>query len=141
MAARGRFGATNAGRLAPLSPLIALVGRVGLAAIFLIAGWGKLTNHAGTLQSFAGHGIQAAQAAYFLAVIIELGGGLAILLGWKTRPIAVVMAGWCIATAFVAHYQPGNVGQMIHFWKNVAMAGGFLQLVAWGAGALSLDRR
>lgn len=117
-----------------------MAGRAGLAAIFLIFGWAKLTHHAGTVQAFAHDGIQATQAAYIVAVAVELGGGLAILLGWRTRSVALGMAVYCLATAAIAHYHPNDVGQMINFWKNVAMAGGFLQLVAWGPGRLSLDR-
>jgi putative oxidoreductase len=51
------------------------------------------------------------------------------------------MAAYCLATAAIAHWHPTDIGQMVNFWKNVAMAGGFLQLVAWGPGSLSLDRR
>ena len=54
---------------------------------------------------------------------------------------ALVLAAWCIATAAAAHYHPADTGQMIHFMKNVCMAGGFLQVVAYGAGRLSVDRR
>ncbi len=117
------------------------MGRAGLAAIFLIFGWAKLTHHAATLRAFAHDGIAATQAAYIVAVVVELGGGLAILLGWKTRWVALGMAAYCLATAAIAHWHPNDTGQMINFWKNVAMAGGFLQLVAWGAGRWSLDRR
>jgi putative oxidoreductase len=68
-----------------------------------------------------------------------LGGGLAILLGWQTRLTAVVLALFCLATAATVHYVPGNPGQMVNFWKNVTMAGGFLNVVAFGAGTISLD--
>ena len=93
------------------------------------------------MQNFSHDRIQAAQAAYIVAVVVELGGGLAILLGWRTRWVALGMAAYCLATAVIAHWHPNDGGQMINFWKNVAMAGGFLQLVAWGAGSFSLDRR
>ena len=62
------------------------------------------------------------------------------LIGFRARLTALVLAVWCIATAMVAHYHPGDTGQMIHFMKNVCMAGGFLQVVAFGAGRISVDR-
>jgi len=71
---------------------------------------------------------------------VELGGGVLTLVGWKTRYVAPVMAVWCVATALVAHWHPGDSAQMINFYKNLCMAGGFLQLAAYGAGRLSLDR-
>ena len=74
-------------------------------------------------------------------VVVELGGGILVLIGWQTRLVAPVMAVWCIATALVAHLHLEDTMQMINFMKNVCMAGGFLQLATFGAGALSVDRR
>jgi putative oxidoreductase len=68
-------------------------------------------------------------------------GGILLIIGYQTRPTGIVMAVWCIATALIAHSDFGNQDQMIHFLKNVAMAGGFLQLVAFGAGAWAIDGR
>jgi putative oxidoreductase len=64
-----------------------------------------------------------------------------VLFGWKARLAAAVLAVWCIATALVAHLHPGDTNQMINFMKNICMAGGFLQIVAFGPGRYSLDRR
>jgi putative oxidoreductase len=72
---------------------------------------------------------------------VEIGAGIAFLLGWNGKAAALILAVWCVATAFVAHYHPGDTNQMIHFTKNLCMAGGFLQVVAYGTGAFSLDRR
>ena len=72
--------------------------------------------------------------------MIEIGVGVLFLIGFRARLTALVLAVWCIATAMVAHYHPGDTGQMIHFMKNVCMAGGFLQVVAFGAGRISVDR-
>jgi len=69
-----------------------------------------------------------------------VGGGVALLLGFWTRAVSVVLALFCLATAYAVHYVPSDVSQMINFWKNLAMTGGLLQLVAWGAGAWSVDR-
>ena len=122
-----------------LSPALQLLGRILLAAIFIMGGYGKLGTPGPTTANIASSGLPFPQLAYWIAVVVELGGGLAILLGFQTRLAALVLAGWCIVTGFLFHYQPGVVGQMINFNKNLAMAGGFLQLVALGAGAWSLD--
>ena len=74
-------------------------------------------------------------------LLVEIGAGVLLLVGWKARCAALVLAIWCVATALVAHYHPDDRGQMIHFMKNICMAGGFLQIFAFGAGRLSLDRR
>ena len=67
--------------------------------------------------------------------------GITLLIGWQARWSALILAIWCVATAMVAHDHPDDRNQMIHFMKNICMAGGFLQLFAFGAGRLSLDRR
>jgi putative oxidoreductase len=74
-----------------------------------------------------------------LVIALELGGGLAILTGAFTRWIALAMAAFSLASAAVFHAHFGDAAQAINFWKNVAMAGGFLMLAAHGAGTLSLD--
>ena len=86
------------------------------------------------------YGLPLPGAAYAVTLIVELGVGIVFLLGYRARLTALVLAVWCIATAMVAHYHPGDTGQMIHFMKNVCMAGGFLQVVAFGAGRISFDR-
>ena len=80
-------------------------------------------------------------AAYGAAVLCEFGGGLAILLGWQTRIAAAALALFCLVTAFTVHFHPGVGAQMVNFWKNITMAGGFLYVLALGAGAFSLDER
>jgi putative oxidoreductase len=79
-------------------------------------------------------------AAYALALVVEIGVAILFLVGFKARLMALILAVWCIATAMAAHYHPEIRDQMIHFMKNVAMAGGFLQIVAYGAGRFSVDR-
>ncbi|GAB3311188.1 hypothetical protein GCM10027564_17010 [Luteimonas notoginsengisoli] len=74
-----------------------------------------------------------------LVIVLELGGGLALLAGGFTRPIALALAAFSLASAALFHAHLGDASQAIAFWKNVAMAGGFLMVVAHGAGALSLD--
>ena len=74
-------------------------------------------------------------------IALELLGGLAILLGWQTRVVAFLLAGFCVVSAVIFHGNVGDQGQQIHFLKNLGLAGGFLLLVANGAGAWSLDNR
>jgi putative oxidoreductase len=114
-----------------------LLGRLGLSLIFIISGWGKIAGYAATQQYMEAMGVPGALLP--LVIALELGGGLAILGGAFTRWIALAMAAFSLASAALFHGNLGDAAQAIHFWKNVAMAGGFLMLVANGAGALSLD--
>ena len=121
--------------------LVALVGRMLLAAIFLVSGWAKLMNPAGTIQYFTTLGLPIPPLTYFVTVAVELFGGIAFLIGFRARWAALVLAVFCILTAVMVHYHPNDRGQMINFWKNIAMTGGFLQVMAWGPGRWSVDRR
>ncbi len=120
---------------------LALLGRVLMSVIFLWGGYRKLMAPTATMGMLAHYHLPVVGAAYAVAVVVELLGGALILVGWKTRLVAPVMAVWCIATALVAHWHPDDTTQMINFMKNVCMAGGFLQLGVYGAGRFSLDRR
>lgn len=120
---------------------IALLGRVAMSYIFVHGGLHKAMTPAATMAYFHKLGLPLPGAAYALTLAIEIGVAALFLVGFRARTTALILAGWCIATAFAAHYHPADAGQMIHFWKNVCMAGGFLQIVAFGAGRLSLDRR
>jgi putative oxidoreductase len=119
---------------------VALLGRIMMSAIFIESGIGKAMAPAATMAGFARLGLPVPSAAYALALLVEIGMGVALLVGWRIRWAALALALWCVATAVVAHYHPGDRNQMIHFMKNICMAGGFLQIVAFGAGRLSLDR-
>jgi len=116
----------------------ALLGRLLLAVIFILSGVQKLVDFNDTVAFMA---LPVPVLATIVAVIVECVGGILLIIGYQTRPTGMVMAVWCIATALVAHRDFGNPDQMIHFLKNVAMAGGFLQLVAFGAGAWGIDGR
>ena len=116
---------------------LALFGRIGLSLIFIISGWGKIAAYAGTQQYMESAGLPGALLP--LVIALELGGGLAILTGAFTRWIALAMAAFSLVSAVVFHAHFDDAAQAINFWKNVAMAGGFLTLAAHGAGTLSLD--
>ncbi|HUH30531.1 MAG TPA: DoxX family protein [Rhodanobacter sp.] len=116
---------------------LALLGRIGLSLIFIISGWGKIAGYAGTQQYMEAVGLPGALLP--LVIALELGGGLAILTGAFTRWIALALAVFSLASAALFHADFGDVAQATNFWKNVAMAGGFLMLAAHGAGTLSLD--
>ncbi len=119
--------------------VVALLSRVLMSAIFIWAGFGKLTAAAGTTAYFTKIGLPMPSLVYLLAVAVELGGGILMLVGLFTRPAAVVLGLWCIATAIVGHSDFGDRSMEIHFMKNLTMAGGFAYVVLLGAGALSLD--
>jgi putative oxidoreductase len=116
-----------------------LLGRILLSAIFIWSGIGKIAGYAGTEQYIESLGV--AGALLPLIILWELGGGIALLLGLFTRPIAIALALFCVITGFLVHLHPGDQMQMINFMKNLAMAGGFLFVAAQGAGDWSLDRK
>jgi len=122
---------TNSGAEATFS----LVGRAFLAYLFIIAGWGKIGGYAGTAAYMESKGLPG--DLLILVILLELGGGLAILLGFQTRIIAFFLVVFNVLTAFMFHGAPEDATA---FMKNVGLAGGFLYLVVYGAGRFSIDR-
>jgi putative oxidoreductase len=118
---------------------IPAIGRLLLAAIFIISGFGKLMAPAGTIGYIQSAGLPFASIAFAAAVAVELGGGLLLVAGFKTRYVAAILALFSVVTAFAFHGNVSDQNQMIHLLKNIAMAGGLLQVVAFGAGAWSVD--
>ena len=116
-----------------------LAGRVLLALMFVMAGWSKIGGYAGTQGYMEAMGVPGFMLP--LVILLELGGGLAVVLGLFTRSLSVLLAGFTLMAAFIFHYQPAEQMQMLLFMKNVSVAGGFLALAAAGAGAFSLDAR
>ena len=121
--------------------LVPFVGRILVAAIFILSGLGKIGAPAATQGYIAAMGLPAPVLAYIGAIVVELGGGLLLLAGYRTRLVAAALAVFSIVTAFVFHHALADQNQMIHFLKNFAMAGGLLQFVAYGAGRISVDGR
>jgi len=119
--------------------LSAPLGRLLIALIFVISGVGKLGSYAGTQGYMESMGVPGVLLAPVIA--LEVLGGLAIILGWQTRLVAFLLAGFCIVSAVLFHGNIGDQMQQIQFLKNLGLAGGFLFLVAHGAGAWSLDNR
>ena len=129
----GSFVANNAALIA--------VGRVLLSLIFILAGYAKLTGIAGTAGWFGSIGLPFPTVVAVLVGLLELFGGLAILVGFQTRLAAVALALFTIAATLIAHLDFADQVQLLFFQKNLAIAGGLAVLAAFGAGALSIDSR
>lgn len=123
------------------SDLLAATGRALLAAIFVLSGVSKLADPTGTIAYIASAGLPAPSLAYALAVLVELVGGLLLIAGFRTRIVASVIAVFSLAAAFGFHANLADQNQFIHFFKNVALAGGLLQVAAFGSGRFGFDRR
>ena len=124
-----------------MNSVIVLIGRILLAAIFILSGFAKLTDITGTVGYFSMYHLPGGALAAVVVGLVELVGGLAILVGFQTRIAAWLLAVFSVATALVAHTDWADLNQLIHFQKNLAMAGGFLVLATYGPGALSVDAR
>lgn len=116
-----------------------LTGRIFMAAIFVLAGLGKITQYAGTQQYMAAMGVPGVLLP--LVIATELGGGLLLIAGLQTRLVAFALAGFSLISAVIFHRNLADQTMFIMFFKNVAMAGGLLIITAYGPGAFSLDRR
>jgi putative oxidoreductase len=116
-----------------------LAGRLLLAQLFIIEAMVKLGDYQATVAYMVHYGLPT--LLLWPAIALELGGGLLIALGWRTRPMALALAGFCLMTAVTFHSNLADRGQVIHFQKDLALAGAFLILCMNGAGRLSLDAR
>lgn len=125
----------------PSTDALALVGRIGLSAIFLLSGISKITAPATMIGYISSVGLPFPTLALAGAIAVEVGGGIALILGYRTRIVAAILALFSIATALAFHNALGDQNQFIHFFKNIAMAGGLAQVAAFGAGRFSLDAR
>ncbi len=122
-----------------VQPYTDVVGRVLIATLFVLAGWGKISAYAGT-QAYMQHaGVPGSLLP--LVILLELGGGLAIIVGLYTRPVALLLAGFSIIAGLLFHGGSPDPMQQSMLLKDIGLAGGFLFLVANGAGRLSIDAR
>jgi putative oxidoreductase len=118
-----------------------LLGRIMLGLPFLMSGLGKLGAYAATVGYIASVGLPVPPLAFLTSVVIEIGGSLLLLSGFRARFVSVVLAVFSLATAIFFHHNFADQNQMIHFLKDVMIAGGLLQITYFGAGAFSLDNR
>jgi putative oxidoreductase len=117
------------------------VGRLMIGLPFAMSGLSKLGAYSATAEMISAVGLPFPPLAFAVAVAIELGGGLLLIAGYHARHVAAALALFSLATAMSFHTNFADQNQMIHFLKNVMMAGGLLQIAAFGAGALSIDNR
>jgi len=120
---------------------LAFIGRCFMAVMFLLSGFGKVVAPAAAIAWITSTGLPMPSVAYVASIIIELGGGLLLVLGWQIRVLGGVLSIFAIATAFIFHRNIADQNQLFHFLKNVAVMGGLFQLMAFGAGNFSLDAR
>ena len=122
-----------------VKPYTDVAGRVLIATLFLLAGWGKISGYAAT-QAYMQHaGVPGSLLP--LVILLELGGGIAIVVGLYTRPVALLLAGFSVIAGLLFHGGSADQMQQIMLLKDLGLAGGFLFLVANGAGRLSIDAR
>ena len=119
--------------------VVSLVGRILLAAIFLFSAYGKLMNPGGTQGYIASVGLPFPVLAYAAALAVELGAGILLLIGYRVRVATLLLAAFSVLSAFIFHHALADQNQLFHFLKNIAIAGGLLQVYAFGAGAYSID--
>ena len=115
------------------------VGRFLLAQIFFLAGLNKISGYEGTQAYMESMGVPGALLP--LVILLEVVGGLALILGWQTRLVALALAGFSIVSGIIFHNDFSNQMQMIMFMKNFAIAGGLFILFAQGPGSYALDKR
>ncbi|MET4291202.1 putative oxidoreductase [Bradyrhizobium sp. LB8.2] len=125
----------------PTPTYLPALGRLLIALIFVLSGLSKIAAPANTIAYIQSAGAPFAPAAFAVAAIVEVIGGLALLVGFQTRLVAAALAIFTLAAAVLFHNSMADQNQMIHFMKNLAITGGLLQVVAFGAGAFSLDNR
>ena len=137
---------TSVSSSTPAQDAVALLGRILLAALFVPAGFGKISGFEGTVGYIGSVGLPLPALGAVVAIVVELGLGLLLLVGFKTRLSAIVLAVFTVAAAVFFHNYwalPADkafVNQLM-FWKNIAIAGGLLGFAAFGAGRLSIDKK
>ena len=137
------MGATtmNATTANAATRFLPFAGRLLIGGIFLMSGLSKLPAYSYITAAISGAGLPFAPLGFAVAVTVEIGLGLLLAIGYRTRAAALGLAIWCVVTAIFFHRNFADQNMMIHFLKNLMMAGGLLQIVHFGAGAVSLDAR
>ncbi len=117
--------------------MLNLLGRLLLVILFILSGIGKITEYEGAQQYMDALGVPSALLP--IVILLELGGSLLLIVGYQTRLIALLMAGYSVITALIFHQPLSDQIQFLMFWKNISMAGGFLMVASSGAGLFSFD--
>jgi putative oxidoreductase len=125
--------------MSKFNPVLSVAGRIMIALLFILSGYSKFVSIEGTQGYMMSVGLPG--FLIYPTILLEIGGGLAIIAGYQTRLIALVFAAYCLLSGFLFHSNFSDQMQFIMFLKNIAIAGGFLFLVRDGAGALSIDNR
>src|SRR5258706_3532546 len=123
------------------NPYVGAVGRLLIAGLFLISGLGKIAAPALTQGFIASAGLPFPLLAYLVAIVIEIGGGILLILGYQSRIVASVMAVYTVASALGFHRDFADQNPIAHFLKNLSITGGLLQIVALWPGTFSIDGR
>jgi putative oxidoreductase len=139
-----RRGQVMAARM-NVNPLLPLIGRTLIALLFLVPGIRKALDWAGTAGYFTKLGLPAPEIMAFLAIIIEIGGAVLLILGWRTRWVAWLLVLFVAIATYYGHRfwvvdAAQFANQLNHFLKNVAVIGGLLMIAAFGPGRASVDR-
>src|ERR1700680_3004577 len=131
----------NATTVNATTRFLPFAGRLLIGGIFLMSGLGKLPVYTGMTAAIYSAGLTFAPLGFAVPLVVEIGLGLLLLVGYRVRPVALALAIWCVVTAIFFHSNFADQNMMIHFLKNLMIAGGLLQIVHFGAGAVSLDAR
>jgi len=115
------------------------LGRVMMAIIFLFSGIGKVIDPGHTIEEIRAVGLPFAHLGLAIAIGLGLGGGAMLALGIRTRMVAIVLAVYCVVAGLIFHSPTGGIPQLVHLIKNFAIAGGLLQVAAFGAGSYAFD--
>jgi putative oxidoreductase len=116
-----------------------LLGRVLIGVPFILSGLSKLAAHDATTGYISSAGLPLAQLECLIAIVVELGGGTLLAIGYRARLVSLIVALFALATAIFFHRNFADQNQMIHFLKNIMLVGGLLQIVYFGAGPMSID--
>lgn len=112
-----------------------LLGRIMIGLPFILSGFGKLMAHDATVGYIGSVGLPLPQVGWLIAIAVEMGGGALLILGFRARAVAAVLAVFALATAIFFHRNFADQNQLIHFLKNVMLAGGLLQIAYFGTGS------
>jgi putative oxidoreductase len=126
--------------MSTIKAYLPVLARVLMSSLFIWDGVLQLRNPGGTAQYFASVHVPVPDIAVWVSIAIHLLGGLALLVGFKTRWAAAALALVCLGTAFGVHLPIGDTPNMVNFYKNLVMTGGFLYVISFGAGPISIDQ-